>query len=574
METQERKPKKPHYIPRPPGKPFKYQCFQCPFTCNIKSHLFNHMKYDLCKNSISLVSQREEHSSRTSRAPLRPPPSGQAPARAATPTEPAAARPSQPVGEDSAEAQVDEAVSPGAGEGRSPAENVQETAPETAGVESAARGAERASSSAFSPVPRKCEGEVQKLVPRKGERAFHPVAGWAQGAAPTALRAPAADYPPYALAERLPHSLYQPYLQSPAGAPAYRLPLQEHHRPLVSAPLLPPSPSLLHPYYRYGPSFLPAAPLPYGLYPPPEQAPAIQGPRYLPVEMYTPAFDPRDYGGYSYLHPGAYARRPEGSQQPGGERALRQSPPAGCAASGSPNRPRTAEFARRAGQSDHVAPEREPITELEDSCKSSQSVKLSSMVTSSSFSSGEAEDEDSDDDNDEAAPLNLSKRAPRPVAAAGLESDRDVDDRSGLDSEGGTEEDDAPLDLRLRPQNGRRVQVASPAAQEPATVAGAAEREQRERRRSAAFALCQLASSSSSPTPNPAHAAWADTQAPGCRQRPPGPAQTAGPRAGNPEPDATPRGQKRVADGDADQGGKRWSTKEPARPQRRRTQNC
>ncbi|XP_042552499.1 zinc finger protein 750 [Dipodomys spectabilis] len=56
---KERKPKKPHYIPRPPGKPFKYKCFQCPFTCNEKSHLFNHMKYGLCKNSITLVSEQD-----------------------------------------------------------------------------------------------------------------------------------------------------------------------------------------------------------------------------------------------------------------------------------------------------------------------------------------------------------------------------------------------------------------------------------------------------------------------------------------------------------------------------------
>uniref|UniRef100_A0A8C4TL31 Zinc finger protein 750 n=1 Tax=Erpetoichthys calabaricus TaxID=27687 RepID=A0A8C4TL31_ERPCA len=57
--AKERKPKKPHYIPRPPGKPFNYKCFQCPFTCNEKSHLFNHMKYGLCKNSITLVSEQD-----------------------------------------------------------------------------------------------------------------------------------------------------------------------------------------------------------------------------------------------------------------------------------------------------------------------------------------------------------------------------------------------------------------------------------------------------------------------------------------------------------------------------------
>ncbi|XP_051557785.1 zinc finger protein 750-like [Myxocyprinus asiaticus] len=66
--AKERKPKKPHYVPRPPGKPFKYQCFQCPFTCNQKSHLFNHMKYNLCNISISIFSKQSRsprHSSPT-----------------------------------------------------------------------------------------------------------------------------------------------------------------------------------------------------------------------------------------------------------------------------------------------------------------------------------------------------------------------------------------------------------------------------------------------------------------------------------------------------------------------------
>ncbi|XP_072415573.1 uncharacterized protein prr35 [Chiloscyllium punctatum] len=52
---KERRPKKPHYIPRPWGKPYNYKCFQCPFTCMEKSHLYNHMKYSLCKNSLSLL---------------------------------------------------------------------------------------------------------------------------------------------------------------------------------------------------------------------------------------------------------------------------------------------------------------------------------------------------------------------------------------------------------------------------------------------------------------------------------------------------------------------------------------
>ncbi|XP_076866239.1 zinc finger protein 750 [Brachyhypopomus gauderio] len=607
METQERKPKKPHYIPRPPGKPFKYQCFQCPFTCNIKSHLFNHMKYDLCKNSISLVSQREEHTGRASRAALRPLPSGHTPA---TPTKPCQTRPAHPVAKDTAGEKAEGAAAGreagDAERGRSPAGKVPEVTPEMAAGEGKERGAGEAagervssSSSAFSPVPRKCEGEAQKLFPRKGERGtthspFLPAAGWAQRATPGPLRPPPAtsDFPPYALAERLPHALYQPYLQSQSGPTAYRLPLQEPHRPLVSAPLLPPSPSLLHPYhYRYGHSFLPAPPLPYGLYSSPDQAPSLQGHRYLPVEMYTPGFDPRDYGAYNYLHPGAYGRRSEGSQQGGGgERAMRQSPPAGSAASGSPDRPRTAEFTQRhnsnsqhgaadreaqaTSQSEHISPGREPITELENSAKIARSrpqenatqdhgreiMRRVLAATRSSFSSEEAEDEESDID-DEAAPLNLSKRDPRPVAAAGLKSDGEVDSNS----EAGTEEDDAPLDLCLRPQTDRRVHLArsGPDGSSPASTA---EQEHRERRHSAAFALCQLAGSGGT-APDHAHAAQADAHTPGGRQRLPAP-------AGDPELDTLPRGQKRASEGDVDKSAKRSRAKDSARLQRRRTQNC
>ncbi|XP_067296772.1 zinc finger protein 750-like [Pseudorasbora parva] len=58
IPDKERKPKKPHYVPRPAGKPFRYQCFQCPFTCNQKSHLFNHMKYNLCDKSSSIRSRQ------------------------------------------------------------------------------------------------------------------------------------------------------------------------------------------------------------------------------------------------------------------------------------------------------------------------------------------------------------------------------------------------------------------------------------------------------------------------------------------------------------------------------------
>uniref|UniRef100_A0A673BRU9 Si:ch211-248l17.3 n=1 Tax=Sphaeramia orbicularis TaxID=375764 RepID=A0A673BRU9_9TELE len=64
---KERKPKKPHYIPRPWGKPYNYKCFQCPFTCMEKSHLYNHMKYSLCKNSLSLLIESDWRGQRHNR---------------------------------------------------------------------------------------------------------------------------------------------------------------------------------------------------------------------------------------------------------------------------------------------------------------------------------------------------------------------------------------------------------------------------------------------------------------------------------------------------------------------------
>lgn len=82
-----RKPKKPHYIPRPWGKPYNYKCFQCPFTCLEKSHLYNHMKYSLCKDSLSLLLDSPHGACR--RTPAAPRPRAPSPDRPSGP--PAAA---------------------------------------------------------------------------------------------------------------------------------------------------------------------------------------------------------------------------------------------------------------------------------------------------------------------------------------------------------------------------------------------------------------------------------------------------------------------------------------------------
>ncbi|XP_051698109.1 proline-rich protein 35 [Oryctolagus cuniculus] len=83
--ARSRKPKKPHYIPRPWGKPYNYKCFQCPFTCLEKSHLYNHMKYSLCKDSLSLLLDSPDWSRRTAPSPRPRAPTPDGPADPADP---------------------------------------------------------------------------------------------------------------------------------------------------------------------------------------------------------------------------------------------------------------------------------------------------------------------------------------------------------------------------------------------------------------------------------------------------------------------------------------------------------
>ncbi|XP_036423285.1 zinc finger protein 750 [Colossoma macropomum] len=617
METPpERKPKKPHYIPRPPGKPFKYQCFQCPFTCNIKSHLFNHMKYNLCKNSISLVSQRGEQSARPSRAPQHSNSTTQITEGMPTPAK------SSPVWPGNKARKVELTKDPACqeledGEQRveteSPTKKSPEPSPELINSESKAlevveAGIKHTSMSAFSPVPRKSESESQPLLPYKAEQpplqaplSFHKPTIWGQQATPVPLKPPVtnsvADYPPYILPERRPHALYQPYM--PSQSNSHRLTLLEHHRPLVPAPLLPPNPSLLHPYhYRYSHSFLPVPQLPYNLYPPPEHTSTLQSLRYLPVEIYPHGFDPRVYGGYSYLHPGSYSRQPEarGNQQHGGDRTTRQSPLAGCAASGSPDRPSTVEFTQkhptnlehithREPQSDCTTLRRGPITDSSRSPRSQRKetgtqkqgrddMQSTSLERHSGYSSEEAEDEES---NDEGAPLNLSKRDQNTLMSP-------VSHESEIDSSSGSsDEEDVPLNLCLRAKSSSQAQsevsgqLGSKNAQADRQLfTSPTERDQCERRHSAAFALCQLASSSNINASDPTSVPQENIQTPSCLQLP---AQNQAAiqdsvHMDEPKEKAPAQGQKRPSDGNTKKTTKRARVKEPVRVQRKRIQNC
>lgn len=349
MDTlQGRKPKKPHYIPRPPGKPFKYQCFQCPFTCNIKSHLFNHMKYNLCKNSISLVSQRMEQTGKSPRAPQRNLHSFQNSKEHLEKTKTNSAEQTE-MGKETKE----KPASPIKEINKAVLEPDSETRDKTSNMDTQ----QNKISSAFSPVSRTCESEALPLPLHKDDQStpsisqfYHQMTPWVPPTTPLLPVMP--EYSPYMVPERPLHSVYTPYLPNQPNTTAFQLAPRETQRPLVPSPLVPPSTSLLHPYhYRYGHSIISGPPLPFSLYQHLELPMSLQRSKYLPLDVYNNRFYPREYGGHlaHLTHSDSYSRLTEdrGIQEHNGDKGTRQSPLAGCAASGSPDRPSAADVTQR-----------------------------------------------------------------------------------------------------------------------------------------------------------------------------------------------------------------------------------
>lgn len=357
----ERKPKKPHYIPRPPGKPFKYQCFQCPFTCNVKSHLFNHMKYNLCKNSMSLVSQRAEHTGKLAKV-----------LQQCTPKEIPL---SSPV-EKTPECNVKNAklhddrpdMKPKEDNSRKdekpdelpkfdPSEDSRVPVEKTLNEKKDDKG-NHISSSAFSPVtPLREKKDVQASV--KADQPPATVSPFGPSSIPWAHAPPTVkpllphlipDYPPYVMPDRPLHSLYQPYLlsgnhqlPSGTGAPSFRPDVLDPRFSLFNS-LDPSNPAILqHYHYRYGQPIYQQSPLQYSIYQSPELSASLQTSRYIPLEMYSHGYELRDYR--SYIPPSPpqdsfVAKHDEGqNSQEQQDKDKRQSPRTGCAASGSPNRP-------------------------------------------------------------------------------------------------------------------------------------------------------------------------------------------------------------------------------------------
>uniref|UniRef100_A0A673Z9Z6 Zinc finger protein 750 n=1 Tax=Salmo trutta TaxID=8032 RepID=A0A673Z9Z6_SALTR len=561
LSVQERKPKRPHYIPRPPGKPYKYQCFQCPFTCNEKSHLFNHMKYNLCKNSISLVSQKGGHTGRQTKTP------GPANDKLASLT----------LKDKSGPLPVERLMTP---EGhRGGVENRREEKEERVEEKEEREEEEEREEACGSPVRKDIQSVIKsdtkelkeaKALPRpsafsqvtpnrenpegalksshnqSGEPSltppmpsFHnPTFAWGPMAAASMPLKPLPphiipEYPPYLFPDRHPalHPLYQPYF----------IPGTHHLSGPNSQPVIPMNPdhshpSLIPPYpYRYG------LPLPYGLYRPPDHPHPIPlpGSRYHPLDVYGPGpgpgLGPRDYD--FYLHPRLHGEphsRPteEGTSQveQSRDKPIRLSPMEGCSALGSPDRPSPPHpFSQRdttEGSRCTVLGEPQPVNQSGGPEPASQPIRVdaskedhsTSDESNDSSSERDGDDDDDEDTEEDLMPLNLSKK----------DHESDLFTSRGSCPETGHPEEDLPLNLSLRATPGSPDHCSKMAAtgrefvsvqpgdpdhcSKMATLIAVDLNQQGsspaptqtdkepsdQQRQTAALALCQLASSSSS----------------------------------------------------------------------------
>ncbi|XP_075941984.1 zinc finger protein 750 [Anarhichas minor] len=528
METpQERKPKRPHYIPRPPGKPYKYHCFQCPFTCNEKSHLFNHMKYNLCKNSISLMSQKSGQTARQVKPVLREVPNKSKDC----PSPPPAEQNNSPKNHGAESRDDTEDVDVGCD---SPVnKDSQSVANSNTAIEGENNNENRSlpRPSAFSHVTPKSDGaEAFKSSVQQPEDSQapvptfnHPGFQWGTSSIPLKPFPPpmVPEYAPYLLPER---PLYQPYYlpanhhANEPNPPSFRPEFMDPQRPMVPQPIAPPHPSLFPPYpYRYCHPLHSGPPLHFTLYRPHELSMPIPGQRYLPLDLYGPALGPKDYDLYvhsrSSLDSLNTSTQEESRHGQSGDKETRQSPKEGCSALGSPDRPSHAHVIQRDTEAPHYTNESNPqattqpghtaapvqpvITDmrLEESAKSLLQLRTlhvdGGSAESNRYSSEPCPETtpDRDDENSrkDLTPLNLSTR-------------KQDKEKSPFEHRPRCSDTELPLNLSLRASYSGPVHSAAPSLSEDLQTRPDTELDEEpcDQRQTAALALCQLAIATSS----------------------------------------------------------------------------
>ncbi|XP_062264451.1 zinc finger protein 750 [Platichthys flesus] len=536
METaQERKPKRPHYIPRPPGKPFKYQCFQCPFTCNEKSHLFNHMKYNLCKNSISLMSQKTGQTARQVKTVAKGAPD--------TSKDCPSPEPVQAVQDDSPQEQGAEESKD---ECREDTEDIDVgcdsplnkdgqnvTTPITV-TERENRESNEAQSlprpSAFYPVTPNREGsDTFKSSGQQSEDSQIPVPAFSRpdfswGTNPSSIPlkplAPpmVPEYPTYLMPDRpLYPSYYLPgnHHANEPNSSSFQPELMDPQRPLMPQPIAPPHASLFPAYaYRYCHPLHPPPPMHYTLYRPHELSMPFTGPRYIP--LYDQTLRPKDYELYMHSHPRHTGLNTSSQEQSNhvqsGDKATRLSPKEGCSALGSPDRPNHAHTLQRdteplqytsMGDSQpttqlvHTAASMQDITSdlrresaesllhlrLQPVDRGSAEIRSYSSISVSETSPQTMSGQDDDESREDLAPLNLSTRKQDSENSPSEHRLRCSDTEK-------LKEDDLPLNLSIRACHSSPEHLQRMPDDE-------LDEEPFDQRQTAALALCQLSIASS-----------------------------------------------------------------------------
>ncbi|XP_035511130.1 zinc finger protein 750 [Morone saxatilis] len=534
METvQERKPKRPHYIPRPPGKPFKYQCFQCPFTCNEKSHLFNHMKYNLCKNSISLVSQKNGQTARQFKTVAKGVPVKSKDCPSPPPEAQNNSPEKQSCEENKAESTDDmEEVDVGCD---SPISKDSQSATKSNNTvtERENRKSNEAKSlprpSAFSPVTPKSDGaEAFKSPVQQSEDSQapvptlnHPGIPWGTISSSYTIKPfpppMVPEYSPYLLPDR---PLYPPYYlpgnhnANEPNPPSFRPEFLDPQRSAVQQPIAPPHTSLFPPYpYRYCHPLHPAPPLHYTLYRPPELSMPVTGSRYLPLDLYGPTFGPKDYNLYMHSHPSPNSlntsTQEDSNHGQSGDKETRLSPKEGCSALGSPDRPSHAHIIQRDTEAQHYTTMQDSQTTTQPAIKTdlrkvesaegllqlrTQHVDGGSADSSrySSTSISESCPEDGEDNREDLAPLNLSTRS--------QDKEKNPSDyRLNCSDTEKLKREELPLNLSLRASYSSPVHSSAQSTSEDLEQSPGAEQDEEpcDQRQTAALALCQLAIASS-----------------------------------------------------------------------------
>ncbi|XP_067334407.1 zinc finger protein 750 [Channa argus] len=546
METvQERKPKRPHYIPRPAGKPFKYQCFQCPFTCNEKSHLFNHMKYNLCKNSISLMSQKNGQTTRQIKTVAKGVPLKSRDCPSPVP-EVQNNKPEEQKAEENITNNQDETEEVDVGcESPVNKDNQSVTKPNAdTDTERENRESKDAKSlprpSAFSPVTPNRDGtEAFKSSGQHADDSQTPAPtfnnpGFPWG--PISSSIPLKQFSPPMVPEYstflLPdRPLYPPYYlpgnhhSNEPNSSSFRPPFIDPQRPVVPQPLSPPPHSLFHPYtYRYCHPLHPGH-LHYSLYRPHDLSMPITGPRYIPLDLYGQSHGPKNYDLYMHSRPSINTSTHKQSNLGQSiDKATRLSPKEGCSALGSPDRPNHAHGIQRDIEAPHCTNtgDLQITTQLQHTASTLHDRNTDLRLEESAESLLQLRTQHMDKRSDESSIyLSMSVSEPRPETTAELANVESTEDLAPLnlstrsqdkESKGPSDHrlmrsdtdtltgDEFPLNLSLRASH------TSPAHSSPLNTSEVLQHQPNaelddepcDQRHTAALALCQLASSNSS----------------------------------------------------------------------------